>query len=125
MALISALFTAFLLGGISAGLSFVDPVTYTDLGYTLTDLGTLGGSNSDASAINEKGQVIGYSSTTGDVADHAFLYSDGTMTDLTQVISDLFFVNNYFSIDISAKQILGIGNLDGNNHACILTVPKK
>jgi len=45
-------------------------------------LGTLGGSYSGASAINEKGQVIGGSYTPGDSAWHTFLYSDGKMTDL-------------------------------------------
>jgi probable HAF family extracellular repeat protein len=77
-----ALVTAFLWGGITAGPSVADTITYTDMGYTLTDLGTLGGSGSYASAINDKGQVVGYSDTTGDLATHAFLYSKGTMTDL-------------------------------------------
>jgi probable HAF family extracellular repeat protein len=50
-------------------------------GYTVTDLGTLGGSFSYAYAINASGQVVGYSDTTGGNY-HAFLYSGGTMTDL-------------------------------------------
>src|SRR5262249_38677003 len=32
--------------------------------------------------INNAGQVVGISQTTGNEARHAFLYSDGTMTDL-------------------------------------------
>jgi probable HAF family extracellular repeat protein len=48
---------------------------------TMTDLGTLGGSNSVAYGINSHGQVVGEATTsTGDF--HAFLYSDGMMTDL-------------------------------------------
>ena len=46
----------------------------------ITDLGTLGGSFSDAAAINASGQVVG-SSTVG-TATHPFLYSGGHMTDL-------------------------------------------
>jgi probable HAF family extracellular repeat protein len=46
----------------------------------MTDLGTLGGRNSEGWAINDNGQVTGFS----DVArgSHAFLYSGGTITDL-------------------------------------------
>ena len=46
------------------------------------DLGTLGGSSSWASAINDSGQVIGSSYLAGDQNRHAFLYKDGKMTDL-------------------------------------------
>jgi probable HAF family extracellular repeat protein len=40
--------------------------------YTVTDLGTLGGTNSLAQGINGSGQVVGYAYTTGDGAYHAF-----------------------------------------------------
>lgn len=49
--------------------------------YTITDLGTLGGHASAAAAINNSGQVTGWS-TTADGATRAFLYSAGAMTDL-------------------------------------------
>jgi len=52
--------------------------------YTVTDLGTLGGSYSFApdNAPNEKGQVNGFSTLPGDAVIHAFLWHDGKMIDL-------------------------------------------
>ena len=55
-------------------------ITATTPEYMTIDLGTLGGSWSSARAINEAGQVVGYSATaSGDT--RAFLW-DGTMYDL-------------------------------------------
>jgi probable HAF family extracellular repeat protein len=50
---------------------------------SITDLGTLPGGNSSAAhAINERGQIVGFS-TTASGAEHAVLWSkDGKMTDL-------------------------------------------
>jgi probable HAF family extracellular repeat protein len=45
-------------------------------------LATLGGTSSTAVAINNFGQVLGTSQIKGDVAYHAFLYTNGRMTDL-------------------------------------------
>jgi probable HAF family extracellular repeat protein len=121
---IAALVMAFLWEGITAGPSVAAAKNLTDMGYTLIDLGTLGGSSSNPTAINNKGQVIGGSLTAGDLASHAFLYSDGTMTDLTQVVYDLFFVDNFRAYELNEKQIIGTGDRDGNTHTYILTVPK-
>jgi probable HAF family extracellular repeat protein len=52
------------------------------LSYKVQDLGTLGGSYSAPSSINEAGKVVGASSTRRDLQQHAFLYSGGEMTDL-------------------------------------------
>lgn len=49
--------------------------------YHVTDLGTLGGAESDARAINNAGQVTGYADL-GNGQSHAYLYSNGHMNDL-------------------------------------------
>lgn len=55
--------------------------------YTVTDLGTLGGTQSFAYAINNSGQIVGQSSLpvlpSGATPIHTFLYRKGTMTDLS------------------------------------------
>jgi probable HAF family extracellular repeat protein len=53
----------------------------------MTDLGTLGGDYSYANAINDAGQVVGYSDSApidpyGTHLQHAFLWQSGVMTDL-------------------------------------------
>lgn len=49
--------------------------------YSLTDLGTLGGTSSEASAVNNLGDVVGSSITAAGVY-HAFLYRNATLFDL-------------------------------------------
>src|ERR1700730_12556699 len=50
--------------------------------YTVRDLGTLGGTFSQAFGMNDKGAVVGYATLPGDTALHAFLWRKGEMTDL-------------------------------------------
>lgn len=52
------------------------------LRFTVTDLGTLGGMNSQANAINNRCQVVGNSTLEGEAITRAFLWEDGVMTDL-------------------------------------------
>jgi probable HAF family extracellular repeat protein len=46
------------------------------------DLGTLGGTSSRATAVNDAGQVVGFSGVPDSFAAHGFLYSSGHMKDL-------------------------------------------
>jgi probable HAF family extracellular repeat protein len=48
----------------------------------ITDLGTLGGSASGATGINDKGEVVGWSDTTVKYESRPFIWKDGVMTDL-------------------------------------------
>lgn len=58
----------------------------TKSAYTVVDLGVLpGGAFSEATDINESGQVIGHSDIGGGIT-HAFLYSEGVIIDLTPQI---------------------------------------
>jgi probable HAF family extracellular repeat protein len=64
------------------GLRSAETQTTAPSYYKVVDLGTLGGKDSWASAINDSGQVVGGSYLAGDQNNHAFLYKDGKMTDL-------------------------------------------
>src|SRR3954468_608326 len=81
------------------------------LSYTLTDLGTLGGTSSIANSVNGRGRnaaglIVG-TSTTSDGTEHAFLYvnapnGSGQMYDLN-TLTDLTLTN--FKVLSSAKSI--------------------
>ena len=49
----------------------------------MTDLGTLGGNSSSASAINAVGQVVGSASTAAPSTSHAVRWDNGAITNLT------------------------------------------
>jgi probable HAF family extracellular repeat protein len=57
--------------------------------YSIIDIGTLGGSESQAWAINNLGQVVGWSYINGDLSHHAFLWnSTSGIQDLNPLGSD-------------------------------------
>ena len=85
--------------------------------YVVVDLGTLGGSMSFAQAINNYGQIVGGSSLPGDPVDalgnpivHAFLYSNGLLTDLGTLGGD----SSYANAINDAGQVAGVSFLPGN-----------
>jgi len=81
-------------------------VTLQFLKYSVTDLGTLGGQESEAFAINNAGQVVGTSvPTSSSLTIHAFLYSGGRMIDLGALNSSFY---NSYAFGINEKgQVVG------------------
>ena len=52
------------------------------LNYSITNLGSLGGTFSIPLSMNSRGVVVGVAYTTNNVAEHAFIATHGVMTDL-------------------------------------------
>ena len=80
--------------------------TVTAPKYFITDLGTLGGTQSFAYGINDSGQVVGYSWLTGDAGGDSFLYSNGKMISL-------------FPLNSHSQGILTVGPTGINNRGQI------
>jgi probable HAF family extracellular repeat protein len=99
--------------GYSVGHAFL----YPDSNVQMQDLGTLGGSLSYAYGINDSRQVVGTSNTTdnGNGAPHAFLYSDGQMQDLNDLIpaDSGWHLREARAINNSG-QIVGEGTINGS-----------
>jgi len=59
------------------------PSVYASAGqYTITELGTLGGTVGSADSINDKGWVAGFANLPGDREEHAVLWLNGGIADL-------------------------------------------
>ena len=88
----------------------------------MTDLGTLGGSQSLAFGLNNNGQIVGRSSITGDGAEHSFLYDNGTMYDLNTLTTGLngYVLGSARAINDSGW-IVGFTEDGSNTQAWLLT----
>jgi probable HAF family extracellular repeat protein len=90
----------------------------------MQDLGTLGGRDSFAYGINNNGLVVGASQNAKGIM-HAFVYADGVMTDLNDLIppdSGWFVLREAREINDNG-QIVGTGlTADGFQHAFILDI---
>jgi probable HAF family extracellular repeat protein len=72
----------------------------------MTDLGSFGGELSRATAINDNGQAVGFSYTTGNAEVHAFIYDSRGMVDIGTLSG-----NQSYAYDInSTGQIVGNSN---------------
>jgi len=83
--------------------------------YKMTDLGTLGGLHSRAFAINDTGGIVGDSQIAG-FATRAFLYKNGTMTNLGTLNGSSYSAANDIN---SAGEIAGFStySASSNTHA--------
>jgi probable HAF family extracellular repeat protein len=92
-------------------------------GYVMTNLGTLpGDTNAEAYGINVANQVVGQSGDVDGIGGRAFIYSNGTMTDLNTLIdpSSGWVLNAARAINDDG-QITGYGTIGGTTHAFLLT----
>lgn len=91
-------------------------------GYTFSDLGTLGGPYSSAAAINNVGQIVGWSDTAvlpwPSISRHATLWNDGAhVTDLGTLGGD----QSYAAGINDSGQVVGWGYTTGNQYALPIT----
>src|SRR5437870_5728900 len=86
-----------------AGDQVFHPFLWTSPG-PMQDLGTFGGDNGGATAINDAGEVVGIADLPGNQASHAFLWKNGAMADLGTLHGDTF--SKPFAIN-SQGQVVG------------------
>jgi probable HAF family extracellular repeat protein len=99
--------------GLVAGISGSRAVLYG--GGTVTNLGTLpGGTTSVGLGINNAGQVIGYSNTSG--ATRGFIYTGGVMTSLGSLTGGSSFA---YGINDSSQVVGGSVAANGSLHAVL------
>ena len=86
--------------------------------YLITDLGSLGGSETFAYAINEDAQVVGMARLAGDTASHAVMFAGGRTTDLFPLNSE--HVQTVGPTGINNTGIVASGVISGGVYAPVL-----
>jgi probable HAF family extracellular repeat protein len=72
-------------GTIGLPIAPITPATEHPFEYRnghMIDLGTLGGTSAEATAINNRGTIVGWADTSGNLTERAFIETNGKMTDL-------------------------------------------
>lgn len=102
-------------------LNYRHAISYNANNTILSDLGTLaGGNRSRANALNELGQIVGWSESS--VGNRAFLYQSGGMIDLNSLIDPTTgWVLNEASDINESGQIVGWGIYNGQTRAFLIT----
>jgi probable HAF family extracellular repeat protein len=78
--------------------------------------------SSEARGINRSGQVVGFTSSGQNTNYRAFLYSDGIMKDLNDLIQPNSGWSIWFALKINDRgEITGYGSNNGATHAFLLT----
>jgi probable HAF family extracellular repeat protein len=106
--------------GVSPASGFSQHAVLWDDQGSIQDLGTLGGTNSLAIDINDAGQVIGSSQTSGNAATHFFLWSSiNGMTDLESLIGTP--ITSVLEINASSQITGTFTTAGGESHAFLYT----
>ena len=113
-----ALTLAGALGGTPVSHVAASPASAPAHSLTAVDLGTLGGANSKAFGINPRGDIVGQSETANGET-HAFLYRDGTMTDLGTLPGG--FESVAYGINPRGDVVGESGTRSGDGHAILWT----
>jgi len=91
-------------------------------GTAPTALGSLGGTNSYASDINQSGSVVGYADLAGSAGTSAFLYQNGNLYDLNTRVLNLGAWRLLEAVSINdSGWIVGRGMYGGEERAYLLT----
>jgi len=98
----------------TTGIPTVDPFLWQD--GRMTDVGSLGGTFGFGNAVNNGGQVVGFSDVAGDLTNHAFFWDRGALTDIGTLGGN----NSSANWINDAGQVVGTADLaDGTHHAFI------
>ncbi|HWD21335.1 MAG TPA: hypothetical protein VHB20_18860 [Verrucomicrobiae bacterium] len=115
------------------GNSAFHAVLFSGTGVNNIDLGTLGGATSHADAINNLGEIVGnsYPSNNNNSVYHAFVYHNGVMRDLNDLVLPGSGFTNLRLIQEGSRvpgraindsgQIAAVGEVNGRTHAVLLT----